>query len=105
MKIQHRKVSSAAYCLDLVKRRDYDHFLTTLLLPAKIRPMGFALRALNIEISSIRDNVSDSSIGRMRVQFWKDAINQLQKYKDANGTIENCQIPNHPVLIELYKRI
>ena len=100
---QHRKVSSASHCMDLVKRRDYEHYLTTLLLPAKVRQMGFALRALNIEISSVRDNVSDMNIGKMRVQFWKDAINDFQMNKNTHGTLENCQIRNHPILIELHK--
>ena len=56
--------------MELVKRRDYEHYLTSLLLPDKVRQMSFALRALSIEISSIRDNVTDINIGKMRVQFW-----------------------------------
>ena len=103
MNIQHRKASSASYCMDLVKRRDYEHYLTSLLLPDRIRPMGFALRALNVEIASIRDNVSDTSIGKMRVQFWKDGINELQKINNTTENYDECQIPNHPILIELHK--
>ena len=78
---QSRSISSSSYCMDLVKRRDYEHYLTTLLLPDKIRPMGFALRALNVEISCIRDNVSEQSIGAMRLQFWKDSINDIYNKK------------------------
>ena len=89
---QHRKISSASHCMDLVKRRDYEHYLTSLLLPDKVRQMSFALRALSIEISSIKDNVTDMNIGKMRVQFWKDAINDFQMNKNTHGTLENCQI-------------
>ena len=102
-KLNYREASSAAYCLELVKRRDYEHYLTSLLLPDRVRPMGFALRALSIEISSIRDNVSDSRIGKMRIQFWKDAVDNFQKAKETSGSLENCRIPNNPVLIELHK--
>lgn len=101
--IQHRKVSSASYCMDLVKRRDYEHYLTSLLLPDRVRQIAFALRALNVEIASIRDNVSDTSIGKMRVQFWKDGLNDIQKIKNTGESHDDGQIPNHPILIELHK--
>lgn len=98
-----KPISSSSYCMDLVKRRDYDHYLTSLLLPDKIRRMGFALRALNIEISSIRDNVSEATTGKMRVQFWKDTIDNFYNKKNISDGQEKITIPNHPVAIELHK--
>ena len=99
-----RDRSSSTYCMDLVKRRDYEHYLTSLLLPEKNRQMGFALRALNVEISSIRDNVSETATGRMRMQFWKDAINVIYKNKNIEDNHEAKQtIPSHPVVIELHR--
>ena len=100
--IEFKMISSSSYCMDLVKRRDYEHYLTTLLLPDNIRKMGFALRALNVEISSIRDNVSDVTIGKMRAQFWKDAINDIYTKKPSHN-YDSINVPNHPVVIELYK--
>ena len=100
---QTRSISSSSYCMDLVKRRDYEHYLTTLLLPDKIRQMGFALRALNVEIASIRDHVSEEAIGKMRVQFWKDSINDIYNKKHIQSSQEHVKIPNHPVVIELHK--
>ena len=100
---QTRSISSKSYCMDLVKRRDYEHYLTTLLLPDKIRRMGFALRALNVEISSIRDNVSEEAIGKMRLQFWKDSINDIYNKKHLDDRQEPLKIPNHPVVIELHQ--
>ena len=96
-------LSSSAYCMDLVKRRDYEHYLTTLLLPDNIRQIGFALRALNVELASIRDNVSEAATGKMRAQFWKDAITGIyeQKTKDRN----HSKIPDHPVVLELHKSL
>ena len=102
---QSRSMSSSSYCMDLVKRRDYEHYLTTLLLPDKIRSMGFALRALNVEISSIRDNVSEEAIGKMRIQFWKDSINDIYNKKHIDDRQEHVKIPNHPVVIELHKNL
>jgi len=45
--------------LDLVKKRDYEHFLATLLLPKEVRRAAVALRAFNVEIASVRDSVTD----------------------------------------------
>ena len=61
--------------------------------------MGFALRALNIEISGIRDNVSDVATGMMRTQFWKDAVSNI--YKKKNSKKDSKPIPSHPVVLEL----
>lgn len=39
-------------------------------------PAYMAIRAFNIEISRIPDIVSNTTIGQMRHQFWKDTINK-----------------------------
>ena len=51
--------SSSTYCVDLIQKRDYEHFLATLLLPKEIRPAAIALRAFNVEVASVRDSVTD----------------------------------------------
>eukprot|EP00092_Neocalanus_flemingeri_P007218 GFUD01007797.1.p2 GENE.GFUD01007797.1~~GFUD01007797.1.p2 ORF type:complete len:311 (+),score=90.06 GFUD01007797.1:1561-2493(+) len=85
----------AQYCLELVKRTDHEHFLTNLLLPDTIRTDSFAIRALNTEVSGVRDNVSDRTIGLVRMQFWKDTIDNLYENK----------VPQHPVAVQLHKVI
>ena len=71
-------VSGAKYCLDLVKRRDYDRFLANLLLPdPKTRAAAFAVSAFNVEVASVRDQVTDKTIGLMRLQFWRDTVESL----------------------------
>jgi len=85
----------AQHCLELVKRTDHERFLTNLLLPERIRTAAFALRALNTEVSGVRDNVSDRTIGLVRMQFWKDTIENL--YQD--------KVPQHPVALQLHKVI
>ncbi|KAI9593784.1 isoprenoid synthase domain-containing protein [Syncephalis fuscata] len=66
-----------SYCRDLVRKHDYDHYLAGLLYPRQVRDGYWALRALFIELSSIRDVVSEHHIGQMRLQFWRDAIDQV----------------------------
>lgn len=66
--------------------------MCSVLLHKKIRRTGFAVRAFNIEIATIQDQISDTKIGQMRFKFWDTSLSEI--YKD--------KIPKHPVLIELY---
>ena len=68
------KENPAQHCLQLVKRTDHEHYLTNLLLPENIITDSFAIRALNTEISGVRDNVTDKTLGLVRLQFWQDTI-------------------------------
>ena len=69
-----KKGNPAQHCLDLVKRADYEHFLASLLLPDKVRTDAFAVRALACEVSGVRDNITDKTLGLVRLQFWKETI-------------------------------
>jgi len=61
-------------------------------LHKNVRRTGFAVRAFNIEVATIQDQISDTKIGQMRFKFWETSLTEI--YKD--------KIPKHPVLIELY---
>jgi len=87
------KQSSGEYCLQLVKRTDFEHYLSNLFLPNHLRRSAFAIRAFSAEISGVRDIVSDVNIGKMRMQFWKDTVESI--YLD--------KVPQHPVAIELHQ--
>ncbi|XP_036930241.1 NADH dehydrogenase (ubiquinone) complex I, assembly factor 6 isoform X1 [Acanthopagrus latus] len=83
------------YCLDLVRSRDYDGFLSSLLLPKEARRSSLALRAFNVELAQVKDSVSQKTIGLMRMQFWKAAIEEI--YRDDP--------PNQPVSAELWRAV
>lgn len=89
-----------AHCVELVKSRDREGYLCGLLMPKQSRVSYFALRALNIEIASIKDssNVFSSnhnqvaavnssfSIGsKLRMKWWRDAINEIYKGSERNN--------------------
>ncbi|XP_053414907.1 NADH dehydrogenase (ubiquinone) complex I, assembly factor 6 isoform X2 [Nycticebus coucang] len=81
------------YCLELLRKRDYEGYLCSLLLPAESRSSAFALRAFNVELAQIKDSVSEKTIGLMRTQFWKKTVEDIY-----------CDNPPHqPVAIELWK--
>uniref|UniRef100_T1IUF8 NADH dehydrogenase (ubiquinone) complex I, assembly factor 6 n=1 Tax=Strigamia maritima TaxID=126957 RepID=T1IUF8_STRMM len=85
--------NATEYCMDLVRRYDFENFLCSLLLPSNIRSTAFAIRAFNIEIAQVRDVVTNRDIGRMRMQFWRDALENI--YKDNP--------PQQPVALELHR--
>ena len=62
------------YCFDLVRRADKDRFLTSLFTPDDRRRHLLALYAFNVELSRIRENVSEAALGEIRLQWWRDAI-------------------------------
>jgi len=66
-----------AYCLQKISKSDYDNYLCTLLLPEEARRGSVAVRAFNIEVAQIRDQVTDRTIGEMRMQFWRDTIESI----------------------------
>ncbi|XP_070691791.1 NADH dehydrogenase (ubiquinone) complex I, assembly factor 6 [Pempheris klunzingeri] len=86
---------SEKYCLELVRSRDYDGFMSSLLLPEEARRSSLALRAFNVELAQVKDSVSQKTIGLMRMQFWKTAIEEI--YRDDP--------PNQPVSGELWRAV
>ena len=82
------------YCVNLVRRRSYEQYLATLLLPPEIRRVGFAVRAFNVEISSVRDQISEIRTGIGRMVFWRELISTIYDQRNRSK-------PNHPVGKEL----
>jgi len=89
------RVNPGDHCMELVRRTDHEHYLTNLLLPSTIRTHSFAIRSLSSEVSGVRDSVSDRTLGLVRMQFWRDTIEQLYA----------GHIPQHPVAVQLHRMI
>lgn len=82
-----------AYCRELVRKRDYDSFLNSYFYPRHAQNGYFAIKAFSVcgdldqvvlprliqsskqvELAMVQDNVSNAMIGKMRMQFWRDAV-------------------------------
>ncbi|XP_006974990.1 NADH dehydrogenase (ubiquinone) complex I, assembly factor 6 isoform X1 [Peromyscus maniculatus bairdii] len=83
------------YCLELLRKRDYESYLCSLLVPTECRSSVSALRAFNVELAQVKDSVSEKTIGLMRMQFWKKAVEDM--YRDNP--------PHQPVAVELWKAV
>lgn len=58
----------------LVRRHDRDRFQTALFAPPEAREALFALYAFNYEVARIREIVREPMLGRIRLQWWREAI-------------------------------
>lgn len=76
-----------SYCASQVRRLDHDRFLCALLAPAKARQALFALYAFNLEVASIREMVSDPLLGRIRLQWWREAVDGIYSARPARHPV------------------
>jgi phytoene synthase len=65
---------STGFCADLVRTHDFARYASTLFLPAAQRRALLAIYAFNVEISRVRDQVSQPLPGEMRLQWWTDLL-------------------------------
>jgi 15-cis-phytoene synthase len=65
---------SAGFCAELVRSRDFPRYASTLFVPAAQRRALLALYAFNVEISRVREQISQPLPGEMRLQWWTDML-------------------------------
>ena len=69
--------SARQYCLQTLRRYDYPSYLLHSSCPARGRDAFLALRALNVDLALIPDQVSQALVGRMRYQFWTETVDKV----------------------------
>jgi len=72
----------------LVRRHDRERFLTALFAPAERRSALFALFAFNYEIAKTREIVSEPTLGRIRLQWWREGIETAY----GGGTVRTHEV-------------
>lgn len=63
-----------AYVAGLVRAHDRPRYYATLFAPRALRPDLFAIYGFAAEIARVPDQVSESALGEMRLQWWGDAL-------------------------------
>ena len=66
-----------SYCGQVVQEHDPDRFLLSMFAPADVREDLWALFAFNYEIAKTREVVSETQLGLIRLQWWRDAIAKI----------------------------
>jgi phytoene synthase len=62
------------FCADLVRSHDFVRYASTLFVPAEMRRPLLALYAFNVEVSRVREQVSQPLPGEVRLQWWTDML-------------------------------
>ena len=88
-------MEQAAYCAGLVRTHDFARYASSLFVPATERRGLLALYAFNVEISRVRDTVSQALPGEIRLQWWRDMLEGA-----GHGGVEG-----NPVAAELLRTI
>ena len=60
-----------------LRLHDRDRYQTALFAPADRRDALFALYAFNYEIARIRESVREPMLGLIRLQWWRDALDEI----------------------------
>ena len=94
-------MTGLSYPAEFVRRYDHDRFITAIFAPPRAREHLFALYAFNIEIAKTGEIVSESLIGQMRLQWWRDVLERLYTGGDVahevarplGAAIRECGLP------------
>jgi phytoene synthase len=87
--------AAAAFCADLVRSHDFSRYAATIFVPPDLRRALLALYAFNVEITRVRDQVTQALPGEIRLQWWTDML-----AGHAHGSAEG-----NPVAAELMQVI
>ena len=66
---------------ETVRRHDRERYLTALFAPADRRDDLLALYAFNMEIARTREAVREPMLGHIRLQWWRDALDEIDAGK------------------------
>lgn len=78
-----------SYSAETVRKHDPDRFLLSLFAPAQARPDLWALYAFHHEIAKTREVVTNTQLGLIRLQWWRDALAAIY---------EGGAVPQHQIV-------
>lgn len=83
--------SPHSYLLEELAKRDQPSYLTHHFYPKHLQTHFAAIRTFNVEIAGLKDTVSNELLGRMRMGWWRDAVQGAYQNRPAK----------HPVVLAL----
>ncbi|KAI1322368.1 squalene/phytoene synthase [Xylariaceae sp. FL0255] len=81
------------YCAAQLRQSDYDASLIRNFVPKSTQDAYDALRTFNLELVRLPELVSNPTIGQLRMQFWRDAVNNTFAGRP----------PKEPIMILLHR--
>ncbi len=73
------------YCKDIVQKHDADRYACSLFAPRIKQKALWALFAFNHEIAKTREVVTETQLGLIRLQWWREAIDEIYAGKDIRA--------------------
>ena len=73
------------YCKDIVQKYDRDRYACSLFAPRMKQEALWTLFAFNHEIAKTREIVTETQLGLIRLQWWREAIEEIYAGKDARA--------------------
>lgn len=83
---------ASRYCDDLARAQDEDRWLASRYAPAPLQRRLIALYAFHTELRRIPSAVSEPPLGEIRLQWWRDALDEIRDGKPPRA---------HPVVEEI----
>lgn len=87
---------SLSNCIDTVYKHDPDKFLALMAGDPISRQIAFPIYAFNCEVSRIPWITTESLIAEMRLTWWSELLEAVEN---------NDSLPDHPISLELAKRL
>jgi 15-cis-phytoene synthase len=96
---------AADFCTGLVRAHDFARYASTLFVPVAQRRALLAIYAFNVEISRVREQVSQPLPGEIRLQWWTDmlagtghgGVEGNPVAAELKLAIQNCRLPVEPL--------
>ena len=97
-----KNITSERYCNHSVNQHDHHRYLISLFAKTAAMKRGlWALYAFNYEIAKTREVVTDTTLGLIRLVWWREALRMIY----AMPTEQKRSLDDHPLLPELAKAI
>jgi len=93
-----------SYCGETVRKHDPDRFLLSLFAPADRREALWALYAFNFEIARTREVVSETQLGLIRLQWWRDALQNPPAGNPVLDALVKLNLPRESLESLIYAR-
>jgi 15-cis-phytoene synthase len=94
-----RNNTAENFCADLVRGQDFKSYAASLFVSPEARRSWLALAAFNVEVSQVRDHISQPLPGEIRLRWWRDTLT-----REGQGA-DRSLAEGHPVAVELLRAI
>ncbi len=85
--------ANLSYCARQLWRHDRDRFLIALYAPPDRREALFAIHAFNLEVARTREVVTEETLGLIRLQWWRDALDGVYRGQPARHEVLEALAP------------